>query len=347
MPGCSCRRSTTRSTPTSTPGCNQAIFLIGAHMAGDLADAGKRGVLTNAMYDNWWNGGNRTTPQRHNIVAVLTEAASVRLASPIFLDKDELRGGARGFTELPAGRQLRRPLAGGLVAAPRHRRLRADLRRVAPDPRRALPRPFQSQPAWPWPATRSSKGAATPPFAWVVPADQRDPGTAAEMVRILHDTGIEVQQRREFVPGRRARLSRPGLWILPAAQPYRAHLKDMMERQVYPNRLTAGGEAEPPYDVAGWTLPLQMGVRVVEVQAEFSPKAQKLDIIEPIAGKVDLAPGESGEPATYRIDNRANDDFIVRDALVDAGVEVQLITRADDGNVGAIVFPAGERRAMS
>ena len=86
-----------------------------------------------------------------------------------------------------------------------------------------------------------------------------------------------------------------------------------------------------------------MGVRVVEVQAEFSPKAQKLDIIEPIAGKVDLAPGESGEPATYRIDNRANDDFIVRDALVDAGVEVQLITRADDGNLGALVFPAGEK----
>src|SRR5260370_15155261 len=75
--------------PNLDPRVSQGIFLVGSHMAGDLAAAGKRGVLFGAQYDNWWNGGNRTTPQRHNIVAVLTEAASVRLASPVFLTKDE------------------------------------------------------------------------------------------------------------------------------------------------------------------------------------------------------------------------------------------------------------------
>ncbi len=84
--------------PNLDPRMNQGIFTIGAHMANDLAAAGKRGVLTNAMYDNWWNGGNRTTPQRHNIVAVLTEAASVRLATPIFIDDKELQASTRGFT---------------------------------------------------------------------------------------------------------------------------------------------------------------------------------------------------------------------------------------------------------
>jgi hypothetical protein len=34
---------------------------------------------------------------------------------------------------------------------------------------------------------------------------------------------------------------------------------------VYPNRLLPNGEAEAPYDVAGWTLPLQMGVETYEV----------------------------------------------------------------------------------
>ena len=130
---------------------------------------------------------------------------------------------------------------------------------------------------------------------------------------------------------------------MPAAQPYRAHLKDVLERQIYPNRLGAGGRPEPPYDVAGWTLPLQMGVRVVEVPAEFSASAEKLDRIEPLAGKIERAPAESGDPASYRIDNRANDDFIVRNALVDAGVEPQLITKADDGNLGALLFPGGEK----
>ena len=85
--------------PNLDPRISQGIALIGAHMASDLAAAGKRGVLTHAMYDNWWNGGNRTTPQRHNIVAVLTEVASVKLASPIFLNQADLAGATRGFAD--------------------------------------------------------------------------------------------------------------------------------------------------------------------------------------------------------------------------------------------------------
>ena len=41
----------------------------------------------------------------------------------------------------------------------------------------------------------------------------------------------------------------------------------LFEPQIYPNRLTAQGEAERPYDVAGWTLPLQMGVEAPAVVA--------------------------------------------------------------------------------
>ena len=327
--------------PNIVPRLQQEILLIGAHLTNDLADTGKRGVLTNAMYDDWQNGGNRTTAQRHNIVAILTEAASVRLASPIFQSKDQLRGGVRGLPDYRQAVNFPDPWPGGwwrlrdivdyeliiarslLTLAARYREsFQGNLVAIASE--------------------AVNTGATTPPFAWVVPPFQRDPGAAVALIRILHDSGIEVQ--KAGAPFQAAGLSFPaGSWVLPAAQPYRAHLKDVLERQVYPTRLGAAGRPEPPYDVAGWTLPLQMGVRVVEVRAEFSPNAQKLDIIEPIAGKVDLAPGESGEPATYRIDNRANDDFIVRDALVGAGVEVQLITGADDGNLGALVFPAGEK----
>ena len=109
--------------PNLDPRTNQGIFLIGSHMAADLASAGKQGVLTNAMYDNWWNGGMRTTPQRHNVVAVLTESASVRTGfSPIFLDRTPSSPAIDpGFRQPRPGRQLRRALAGRLVAAPRHR----------------------------------------------------------------------------------------------------------------------------------------------------------------------------------------------------------------------------------
>ena len=99
--------------PNLDPKIHQSIAMIGAHMAADLAQEGKRGVLTHAMYDNWWNGGNRTTPQRHNMVGVLTEAASVRLASPIFLEKEELRGSARGFADHQPGVNFVDPWPGG------------------------------------------------------------------------------------------------------------------------------------------------------------------------------------------------------------------------------------------
>src|ERR1043165_2784332 len=51
-----------------------------------------------------------------------------------------------------------------------------------------------------------------------------------------------------------------GSYIIFLSQPQRYNVATLFEPQIYPNRLTAQGEAERPYDVAGWTLPLQMGV---------------------------------------------------------------------------------------
>jgi hypothetical protein len=39
----------------------------------------------------------------------------------------------------------------------------------------------------------------------------------------------------------------------------------LFEKQVYPNRVNPSGQPDPPYDVAGWTLPLQMGVETYDI----------------------------------------------------------------------------------
>lgn len=66
-----------------------------------------------------------------------------------------------------------------------------------------------------------------------------------------------------------------GSYFVPLAQPYRANVLALFEPQVYPDRRTAGGAAERPYDVAGWTLPMQMGVETKLVRAVGEPATQR------------------------------------------------------------------------
>jgi hypothetical protein len=51
-----------------------------------------------------------------------------------------------------------------------------------------------------------------------------------------------------------------GSYLIFVNQPQKNNILALFERQVYPKRLLPNGDAEAPYDVAGWTLPLQMGV---------------------------------------------------------------------------------------
>ncbi len=104
-----------------------------------------------------------------------------------------------------------------------------------------------------------------------------------------------------------------------------------MERQVYPNRLNADGTAEPPYDVAGWTLPLQMGVRASLI-AERLPGSLHTERLERVENAPGVIENDTPETAWYTLDNTANDDFLVLNALLAAGVNVdRLPTRTPDG----------------
>src|SRR5262249_44925715 len=159
-----------------------------------------------------------------------TEAASVKLASPIFLEPAALVGAARGFADHRRAVNFADPWPGGWW------RLRdiVDYEKICARSLLTLAAryaaQFQSNLAA-MAADATKKGREEPPYAWLVPAEQVDPGRATELVRILHDTGIEVE--RAASPFTVAGVNYPSeTWILPAAQPYRAHLKDMMERQV-------------------------------------------------------------------------------------------------------------------
>lgn len=264
------------------PGIDQTLLIIGGHMAGDLAQKGMKGVVHSAIYDNWWAGGFRTTPYRHNMVGILTEAASVNLASPVFQRKTELEGHDRGLAEYTAQTNFPDPWPGGwwrlrdivdyeleiakslfTLAARYHDRFQGNFIQFGEE--------------------AIAKGMNEPPFAWIVPQNkgsQRDPRAMFEMLERLRATDIEIHQADDAFTADGVEYP-AGTFILYTAQPFRPHLMDMMERQHYPDReMYPGGPAERPYDMAGWTLPLQMGVKYVEADQPFQVRATKLDTIK-------------------------------------------------------------------
>src|SRR3989442_1924311 len=82
--------------PNLDPAIVAGINLVGAQMAAALYDEGMTGIAHQQTYDLWWHGGFRSTPTRHNMVGILTEAASTRLGSPITLAVDSVRQPGRG-----------------------------------------------------------------------------------------------------------------------------------------------------------------------------------------------------------------------------------------------------------
>jgi hypothetical protein len=83
-----------------------------------------------------------------------------------------------------------------------------------------------------------------------IPFAQHDASAMWALARVLRAGAVELSTTDSSL-------------VVPFDQPYRAHAKDLLEIQHYPKRRRwPGGPPEPPYDVAGWTLPLQMGVRV-------------------------------------------------------------------------------------
>src|SRR5581483_8295582 len=93
-------------------------------------------------------------------------------------------------------------------------------------------------------------GAKHAPYAYVVPKEQRDPVAAVELLRRLAFGGVRVYDT-------------DAAWVVPMDQEFAAMAREVLDVQHYPDlRQYPGGPPERPYDAAGWSLPLQMGVTV-------------------------------------------------------------------------------------
>ena len=123
--------------------------------------------------------------------------------------------------------------------------------------------------------------------------------------------------------------------MIRGAQPFEPYVKDLLTPQVYPDmRLFPGGPPKRPYDITGWTLSYQMGVKADRVAEAVDVATERIDVAPVPTGSV--AP----QPATaYAIDPRANDAFVAINRLLKGG---DAIYRArTETSVGGAMWPAG------
>ena len=164
------------------------------------------------------------------------------------------------------------------------------------------------------------------PRGYILPSDQADFPTATKFVNSLLETGVMVERAMaDFsVAGERYPA---GSYVVRAAQAFRPHVLDMFEPQDHPNDfLYPGAPPTPPYDNAGWTLAIQMGVEFDRSLEGFDGPFE--EITEWNASPMPGVVADAGGAAGFLFSHEVNDSFTAINRLQGSGHEVYWLTSA-------------------
>ena len=286
---------------------------VGSAMHHRFVVEGKGGTTmrSGAGYSTWWNGGLRTTPYFKNMIGLLTE--TIGHPTPIeipFLPNRQLTHGDLPLPVTPGRWHFRQSVDYSQTAnravldyASRNREhLLFNIWRMGMNSiERGSRDSWTVLPSWidrvvdevgargsqeeyerylRDPDKRDARG-------YILPADQRSFSTATRFVNALLKGGVKVH--RAVADFNVAGKDYPaGSYVVTAAQAFRPHVIDMFEPQNHPDDFPyPGGPPIAPYDNAGWTLALQMGVEFDRVLDGFSGPFEEIEwLAEPMAGVV-------------------------------------------------------------
>jgi hypothetical protein len=311
----------------------RAINLTGASMQLACEERGLSGVISNALYDAYWEGSSNQVGWWHNQIGLLSEAASVNLASPIFIEPGELRGDDVGFPRYEMMINFPNPWPGGWwrlrdIVDYDFTAAESFIETCAENRERFLEDYYRMG------LKAVERGKTEKPFAYVIPSPQRDPVTAARLVEALMLGGVEVHRAsKDFAVG--DRLYRAGSFVVRLDQPYGRYAKDLLEKQEYPDtRSSDKAPLEKPYDVTGWTMPLEMGVGCDEINERFEASLDILADFPYPAGS--FADGAWG----YALRPEINASYQAVNELLSKGIAVRRLGEAGALPAGTFVVPA-------
>lgn len=347
---------------------------LGTTMHSRLVSEGKGGSGSNSVgsYSTWHNGMVRSTPYYHNAIGILTELIGGPTPEDIALVPEAQM--ARNDIPLPMAPRrwhlrdsidyqwsMNRAVVD--YASRNKERLLFNIWRMGMN---AIER--GSTDTWQMTPTmvEKLKDAAGPnartmdpalletvvrtpenrmPRGYIInPQTQRDLPASVAFLNTLIKNGVDVEIASQPFTVNGTRYP-AGSYVVKTAQAYRPHVLDMFEPQDHPhNTEYPGGPPKLPYDVAGYTLALQMGVNFDRIQDGFEVQTTKAaDLLAPPAGRV-IGSGRAG----FVIGHEENNSFILTNRLLAAGITPEWIGQSVRANgetmgAGAIWVPASEQ----
>ncbi|MGE5653377.1 MAG: M14 metallopeptidase family protein, partial [Bacillota bacterium] len=257
--------------PDGDPLVWRELSWYGAHMAYRLEEAGKTGILNAGQYPGWGHYGFHWITIHHNIAGMLTESASAKLATPLYIHPTQLEGTReKSMPEYAAQTNFPHPWEGGWW------RLRDIVEQQKISAWALLDIMARNKDTLLWnaylKATRQTeRGEEGKPYAYVIEPEQHDPLTARKLVQLLLNQGIEVKVADQ--PFKANGKTYPaGTYVVMLQQPKRGLIKALLGRTLFPlNSFNTGLDGSPRvFDCATDTVAEYMGVDVQPIEKKFA-----------------------------------------------------------------------------
>src|SRR5579885_2002267 len=349
------------------------VNVFGASMAAWLDEHDMPGAMHRGRFDDWYPGFVDHVNNFRNTVSFLTETALYRYATPHFYTIDEF---PRDKQDLHTEVFYASPWKGGWwrLSDACNTMLLASMAVLDTAAKYREEIEFTRYQAGRDTIARFRKD---PPYAYVIPREQRDVPTAETLVQKLLMDGIEVNQASDNFKVN-GTVFKAGSWVVLMDQPFAALVKELFDVQKYPTPPGAPAPAAPatgrgaqtpapanaaggsgrgggggrggtggggqdsaapstlsqlPYDVTGWTLPMQMGVEVVAVEDPVPDEARhalkRREKLAPTPGRVE------GTGPVFVFSHNSNASLKAVNDILDAGGTVSF------GKTDSMIYATG------
>lgn len=293
-----------------SPYMRQWTSTIGANMLARFEKEQKPGAISQALYDNWYPGYLDYTRVFRNTIAFYTEAAHQSATPKVYKVEDF----PKNMQDLKAQVMYPHPWKGGLW------RLRDTVDYMMTASMSVLETAVKNRETLLYNRYQAGRDAVKQystegPFAYVVSPAQVDKNEADILMQKMIDNGLEVHRAKAEV--KLADTIYPaGSLIILMDQPFAGLAKELFEEQKYPDAITdgQGSPLELPYDVTGWTLSMQMNVKIDTIKSavpdDVRGKLEQVSEVKSPAGKI------TGNGSTFVLSHKVNASFQVMNEVL-------------------------------